>query len=114
MGNLTSPIVNIALDELARAAIDGGIASRRFEVVAESVISMSSIVARSRMLSKARQVCTVPCHQLSSHESTVSLDLKQVTFTACQNTPRTSSLERSRCLPTTGLVFRLSSKTCTR
>ena len=48
--------MSIALDELARAAVDGGIGSRRFDVMAESMVSMSCIVARSRMLSKTRQV----------------------------------------------------------
>lgn len=51
-----SLLLNIALDELMRAAVDGGLGSRRCEQVADTLIAMSSINVRSRVLTKLRRV----------------------------------------------------------
>ncbi|KAF8592239.1 hypothetical protein K439DRAFT_1626245 [Ramaria rubella] len=51
-----SLLLNIALEELMRAAIDGGLGSRRCEQVADTLIAMSSINVRARVLMKLRRV----------------------------------------------------------
>ncbi|KAG9027475.1 Ras GTPase activating protein ira2 [Tulasnella sp. JGI-2019a] len=53
---LDNRVINITLDELFRAAIDGGISSRRCESVAETLVVMSSINVRGRVLAKLRRV----------------------------------------------------------
>lgn len=55
VGKLDNSVVNVVLDELMRAAIDAGVNSRRCEVVADTVASLSSIGVRGRILSKLRK-----------------------------------------------------------
>ena len=56
-------LLNIALEELMRAAVDGGLGSRRCEQVADTLIAMSSINVRGRVLMKLRRVS--PCNDLT-------------------------------------------------
>lgn len=56
MAQLDITLVNVVLDELMRAAIDGGVGSKRCEVVARTVASLSSITVRGRIFSKLRKV----------------------------------------------------------
>ncbi|KAG8959528.1 Ras GTPase activating protein ira2 [Tulasnella sp. 419] len=56
MSRLDSRVVNIALDELFRAAIDTGITSRRCECIAETLIVLGSINVRGKVLAKFRKV----------------------------------------------------------
>ncbi|KDQ15349.1 hypothetical protein BOTBODRAFT_54648 [Botryobasidium botryosum FD-172 SS1] len=48
-------VLNIVLDELFRAAIDGGMGSRRCEAVADTLVVLSSINTRGRLLAKLRR-----------------------------------------------------------
>src|SRR5258708_5039123 len=56
IARLDTAIVTIALDELVRAATDGGIGSRRCEIMADTLIVLSSISVRGKILSKLRKV----------------------------------------------------------
>lgn len=56
IGQLDTSIVNVVLDELMRSAIDGGVGSRRCEVIARTVAALSSINVRGRIFSKLRKV----------------------------------------------------------
>lgn len=56
VAQLDTTIVNIVLDELMRSAVDGGAGSRRCEVIARTVASLSSINVRGRIFSKLRKV----------------------------------------------------------
>ena len=56
IAKLDTAIVTIALDELVRAATDGGIGSRRCEIMADTLIVLSSISVRGKVLSKLRKV----------------------------------------------------------
>lgn len=56
IGKLDSSVVNAVLDELMRAAVDGGIGSVRCARVADSMGAMSSINIRGRLLSRLRKV----------------------------------------------------------
>ncbi|KAG8833280.1 Ras GTPase activating protein ira2 [Serendipita sp. 399] len=47
--------ISIALDELVRAAADGGIGSTRCELAAETIVVISSISVRGKILSKLRK-----------------------------------------------------------
>ncbi|KAI0340881.1 hypothetical protein BDW22DRAFT_1485833 [Trametopsis cervina] len=55
IGRLESDLVNAVLDELLRAAIDGGIGSQRCEIVADTMSSLSSINVRGRIFSRIRK-----------------------------------------------------------
>jgi len=57
IGSLDSAVVNIVLDEVMRAAVDGGMSSPRCEMMADTLSSMSSLNARGRILAKLRKVC---------------------------------------------------------
>jgi neurofibromin 1 len=59
ISRLDSTIVNIALDELMRAAIDGGASSDACEVIASIMTPLSSINVRGQILSKMRKVSGV-------------------------------------------------------
>jgi neurofibromin 1 len=48
--------ISIALDELVRAATDGGIGSRRCELASDTIVVMPSISVRGKILSKLRKV----------------------------------------------------------
>jgi uncharacterized protein YfeS len=56
VAKLESYIVDIILDELVRAATDGGIGSRRCETISHIVAALSSINVRGRIYSKLRKV----------------------------------------------------------
>ena len=56
VGRLDSTVVNIALDEVMRSAVDGGMGSPRCEMMAETLGSLASISARGRILAKLRKV----------------------------------------------------------
>ena len=58
MAKLEPGTISIALDELVRAAADGGIGSRRCEIVADTIVVISSISVRGKILSKLRKVGT--------------------------------------------------------
>lgn len=55
ISKLDSAVVNIALDELMRAAIDGGASSHACEVIALIMTPLSSINVRGQILSKMRK-----------------------------------------------------------
>ncbi|KAI0065862.1 hypothetical protein BV25DRAFT_1988944 [Artomyces pyxidatus] len=55
VAKLDTPVVNVALDELMRAAIDGGAGSQRCEIIALIMIPLSSINVRGMILSKMRK-----------------------------------------------------------
>ena len=56
LGKHDTLLLNVALEELMRAAIDGGLGSRRCEQVADTLIAMSSINVRAKVLVKLRHV----------------------------------------------------------
>ncbi|KAI1796034.1 hypothetical protein LXA43DRAFT_649826 [Ganoderma leucocontextum] len=56
VGRLESNTVNIVLDELMRAAVDGGMGSSRCEKIADAMTTMSSINVRGRILARVRKV----------------------------------------------------------
>ncbi|KAH7931340.1 hypothetical protein BV22DRAFT_1124264 [Leucogyrophana mollusca] len=56
IGQLDTSLVNIVLDELIRAASDGGIGSRRCETIARTAAALASINVRGRIFSKLRKV----------------------------------------------------------
>ena len=56
VAKLDSNIVDIILDELVRAATDGGIDTRRCETISHIVATLSSINVRGRIYSKLRKV----------------------------------------------------------
>ena len=56
VAKLDSYIVDIILDELVRAATDGGIGSRRCEAISHIVAALSSINVRGKIYSKLRKV----------------------------------------------------------
>lgn len=58
VSKLDNRVVNITLDELFRAAIDGGISSRRCEAIAETLVVLASINVRGKVLAKLRRVGT--------------------------------------------------------
>ncbi|KAL5507799.1 IRA2 [Sanghuangporus vaninii] len=55
VGKLDSGVVNVVLDEVMRAAVDGGLGSARCEIMAEITSHMCSKSARGRILSKLRK-----------------------------------------------------------
>ncbi|KAI0040644.1 hypothetical protein FA95DRAFT_1647858 [Auriscalpium vulgare] len=55
MARLDTAVVNVALDELMRAAIDGGAGSQRCEMIALIIVPLSSINVRGMILSKMRK-----------------------------------------------------------
>ncbi|KAL4081516.1 hypothetical protein V8B97DRAFT_1923406 [Scleroderma yunnanense] len=56
IGKLDSSIVNVVLDELIRAAADGGIGSRRCETIARTAAGLASINVRGKIFVKLRKV----------------------------------------------------------
>ncbi|KAF7975643.1 hypothetical protein HWV62_9093 [Athelia sp. TMB] len=56
ISQLDVTLVNVVLDELMRAAIDGGAGSKRCEVVARTVASLSPIIVRGRIFAKLRKI----------------------------------------------------------
>lgn len=58
LGDADTDLVNIVVDELMRAAVDGGIGSQRCETVADTMSALKSIPLRGRILSRIRRVCS--------------------------------------------------------
>ncbi|KAI8982739.1 hypothetical protein BD414DRAFT_515918 [Trametes punicea] len=56
IGRLDSGTLNLVLDELMRAAVDGGMGSLRCEKVAETMTVLNSINVRGRVLARLRKV----------------------------------------------------------
>ena len=56
IGDADSDLVNIVVDELMRAAVDGGIGSQRCETVADTISALRSIHVRGRVLARIRKV----------------------------------------------------------
>lgn len=56
VGKLDSNVVNIVLDELMRAAVDGGLGSNRCDVVADIMSGITSINVRGRIFARVRKV----------------------------------------------------------
>ena len=56
MGKLDSAVINVVLDEIMRAAVDGGMGSSRCDMMAETLSSMCSMSVRGRILAKLRKV----------------------------------------------------------
>ncbi|OJT09503.1 Neurofibromin [Trametes pubescens] len=56
IGKLDTGTVNLILDELMRAAVDGGMGSMRCEKVAELMTPLNSINVRGRVLARVRKV----------------------------------------------------------
>ena len=55
VGKLDSAVVNVVLDEVMRAAVDGGMGSSRCDMMAEVLSSMNSMNVRGRILAKLRR-----------------------------------------------------------
>lgn len=62
IGKLDSSVVNVVLDELMRAAVDGGVSSSRCERVADTMGAISSINVRGRILARLRKVSFTSLH----------------------------------------------------
>ena len=56
IGRLESGTLNLILDELMRAAVDGGMGSLRCEKVAETMTALNTINVRGRILARLRKV----------------------------------------------------------
>ncbi|KAI0329579.1 hypothetical protein GY45DRAFT_1324865 [Cubamyces sp. BRFM 1775] len=56
VGRLESGTLNLILDELMRAAVDGGMGSLRCEKVAETMTALNTINVRGRILARLRKV----------------------------------------------------------
>ncbi|KAF9266130.1 hypothetical protein L218DRAFT_1016740 [Marasmius fiardii PR-910] len=64
-----SIVVDIVLDELVRTATDGGIGTRRCEVIAHAISALSSINVRGRLFSRLRKAIIKASPRLSRHPS---------------------------------------------
>lgn len=56
VGRLDNRVLIIVVDELFRAAVDGGLGSRRCEVVSEIIAVLTSVYTRGKILTKLRRV----------------------------------------------------------
>ncbi|TBU46391.1 hypothetical protein BD309DRAFT_622853 [Dichomitus squalens] len=56
VGKLETNTINIILDELMRAAVDGGMGSSRCEKVADTMSALNTINVRGRVLARVRKV----------------------------------------------------------
>ena len=56
MGRCDTAVVNVALDEVMRTAVDGGIGSSRCETMVNVLSAMASKSAKGRILAKLRKV----------------------------------------------------------
>jgi hypothetical protein len=75
---METPIVNIVLDELMMSAVDGGISSQRFEIISDTVGTLSSIRSRARIVAKIRKV-SLKSWQLKLRLSVLRSSGKQAT-----------------------------------
>lgn len=55
MGRCDTAVVNVALDEIMRTAVDGGIGSTRCETMVNVLSAMASKSAKGRILAKLRK-----------------------------------------------------------
>lgn len=62
VGRLQSNVVNAVLDELMRAAVDGGLGSTRCEVIADVMTAVTSINVRGRIFARLRKVNRINNH----------------------------------------------------
>lgn len=94
VGKLDTSIVDVILDELVRAATDGGIGTRRCEAIALIVASLTSINVRGKLFSKLRKVCFL---HLSDNACSYSLlvGVEQGFAENIKLAPRTFKLERN-------------------
>ena len=56
ISKLDAMVVNVVLDELMQSSVDGGIGSKRSEIITDTVGTLSSINVRGRILSRLRKV----------------------------------------------------------
>jgi neurofibromin 1 len=56
IGKLDNKVLTIVIDELFRAAVDGGLGSRRCELVSEVLAVLTSVYIRGKILTKLRRV----------------------------------------------------------
>lgn len=98
IGKLDSETVNVILDELMRAAVDGGIGSQRCEIVADTMSSVTSINARARIAARIRKVsfALFPVVIVGSNKQCGILGTRQDILQAVQISRRQYSLERDR------------------
>lgn len=59
IATMSEVVVNLSVDEFMRVAVDGGIDSVQCEVAAASIMTLSSIHVRARVVMRLRQVSTV-------------------------------------------------------
>lgn len=56
MGQCDTAVINVVLDEIMRAAVDGGLGSSRCETMVDVLTAMGSKIAKGRILAKLRKV----------------------------------------------------------
>ncbi|KAL0576959.1 Ras GTPase activating protein ira2 [Marasmius crinis-equi] len=69
VAKLDNSVVDIVFDELVRTATDGGIGTRRCEVIAHAISALSSINVRGRLFSKLRRAIIKASPRLSKNPS---------------------------------------------
>ncbi|KAG7097519.1 hypothetical protein E1B28_004862 [Marasmius oreades] len=69
ISKLESVVVDIVFDELVRTATDGGIGTRRCEVIAHAISALSSISVRGRLYSRLRKAIIKASPRLSRNPS---------------------------------------------
>ncbi|KAL0070247.1 Ras GTPase activating protein ira2 [Marasmius tenuissimus] len=69
IAKLDNGVVDIVFDELVRTATDGGIGTRRCEVIAHAIAALSSISVRGRLFSKLRKAIIKASPRLSKNPS---------------------------------------------
>ncbi len=94
IGKLDTGTVNLILDELMRAAVDGGMGSMRCEKVAELMTPLNSINVRGRVLARVRKVwrrdpavitlSNLRCRSLARRPSSL-LGIWPITFTGTRS-----------------------------
>jgi hypothetical protein len=72
VAKLDSTVCNVVLDELMRSAVDGGVGSKRSEIITDTVGTLSSINVRGRLLSRLRKVgCPLLAFRFSDNDMTI-------------------------------------------
>lgn len=62
IGKLDGQIMDLAIDELVRVAVDGGITSLRCELVADTLVSLSSVSVRGKVIHRLRKAFSKTSH----------------------------------------------------
>ncbi|KAH7098759.1 hypothetical protein BKA62DRAFT_711739 [Auriculariales sp. MPI-PUGE-AT-0066] len=62
IGKLDSQIIDLAIDELVRVAVDTGISSLRCELVADTLVSLSSVSVRGKVIHRLRKAFSKTSH----------------------------------------------------